>query len=172
MVLAAPWASAASRVYDPARLAPALRRIARETGWRVLLTAAAGDAARTARLARAVGSAALDLAGRTDVPALAALVARARLVVTVNTSVMHMADALRVPAVVLFAGTELPSQWAPRHAPHRLLTRPVPCSPCHTFDCPLDHACLDLASEAVADAALALLAETGRSARRREATTS
>ena len=161
-VLAAPWASAASRVYDPARLARALRGIARATGWPVVLTAAAGDAARTASLARAVGPAAMDLAGRTSVPALAALAARARLVVTVNTSVMHMADALRVPCVVLFAGTELASQWAPRHAPHRLLSRAVPCSPCHAFRCPLDHACLDVPPEALAEAALALLAEQRR----------
>ena len=34
----------------------------------------------------------------------------ARLVVTNNTSTMHLLDALRVPGVVLFSGTELEEQ--------------------------------------------------------------
>ena len=155
--LAAPWASAAARVYDPSRMARALRFVTRRTGLRVVVAGAPGDAARTAALARAAGPRCVSVAGATDVPMLAALVERAALVVTVNTSVMHMAEALRRPVVVLFAGTELERQWAPRHAPRRVLRRPTACAPCHAFDCPLDHACLDIRPADVAAAAQSLL---------------
>ena len=164
-VLAAPWASAAARVYDPTRMAGALRLVARRTGLRVVVAGAPGDAARTAALARAAGPRCASVAGATDVPMLAALARQAALVVTVNTSAMHIAEALHRPIVALFAGTELVRQWAPRHAPHRVLRRPTACTPCYAFDCPRDHACLDVPPADVAAAACALLDDAAGASR-------
>ena len=156
-LLLSPWASAPARQYPPRRMAEAAARTARALGLRVVLTGAPGDRARGAALARGIGAAALDLTGRTGVAEAAALVEGARLVLCCNSSAMHMAEALGTPAVVLFSGTELPSQWAPRRTPNRLLRRAVPCSPCHAMACPLGHtACLDVGPEAVARAALDL----------------
>ena len=158
-LLVSPWASASARQYEPARMAEAARAIASTHGLRVVLTGAPHDRARGAEMARRIGPSALDLTGRTGVPEAAALVETAALVLCCNSSAMHMAEALGTPAVVLFAGTELPSQWAPRATPHRLLGRAVPCAPCHAFDCPMGHhACLDLDPAEVAAAAGGLLA--------------
>lgn len=99
----------------------------------------------------------VDLAGRTSVPEMAALVAGAALVVTNNSGPMHLAEAFGRPMVVAFAGTELESQWEPRHAPARLLRRPTSCSPCYGFDCPYDLACLDVTPAQVLAAAADLL---------------
>jgi len=52
------------------------------------------------------------LAGRTGLAELAALVARARLVVTGDTGVGHLATAFGTPSVVLFGPTS-PAQWGP-----------------------------------------------------------
>ena len=164
ILLLSPWASAASRQYAPARMAEAARRIVAAHGLRVVVSGAPADAARGAALAAAIPGA-RDLSGRTSVAEAAALVERARLVLCCNSSAMHMAEALGTPAAILFAGTELPSQWAPRRSPHRLLARPVPCAPCHAFVCPLGHhACLDVGPEEVAAAADALLARAARAA--------
>jgi ADP-heptose:LPS heptosyltransferase len=60
-------------------------------------------------------------AGRTDVMALAALVAHARLVVCGDTGIGHLATALGTPAVHLF-GPVRPSEWGPPDEPgHRVL---------------------------------------------------
>ncbi|EKE43843.1 hypothetical protein OCGS_2177 [Oceaniovalibus guishaninsula JLT2003] len=156
-LLLSPWASAASRQYAPDRMADAAARIAARHGFRVLVTGAPGDTARGAALAAAIPGA-RDLTGRTSVAEVAALVSLARLVLCCNSSAMHMAEALGVPAIVLFAGTELASQWAPRATPHRLLAKSVPCTPCHLFDCPVDgHPCLDVPPDEVAAAADDLL---------------
>jgi ADP-heptose:LPS heptosyltransferase len=72
---------------------------------------------------------------------------------------MHIADALGCPMVILYSGTDLISQWMPRHAPARLLCHPVFCSPCYNFICPFDMQCLDIRPEEVAIAALELLDE-------------
>jgi ADP-heptose:LPS heptosyltransferase len=101
----------------------------------------------------------VDLIGTTGLCELAALVEGARLVLTNNTSTMHLADALRAPSVVLFSGTELEEQWRPRDVPHRLLRRDTFCRPCYAFTCPYDLECLDIPPKEVAEAGLSLLAE-------------
>jgi ADP-heptose:LPS heptosyltransferase len=64
------------------------------------------------------------LAGRTDVTALAALVAHAALLVCGDTGVAHLATAYRTPSVLLF-GPVSPARWGPppaeAGAPHTVL---------------------------------------------------
>jgi predicted lipopolysaccharide heptosyltransferase III len=55
----------------------------------------------------------VDLSGKTDLLALAALIAQARLVVTVDSAPMHLAAAMKTPQVVLFGPTN-PFHWRPR----------------------------------------------------------
>lgn len=102
---------------DPRRRWPAERfgevvRELRTAGLRVLVTGVAPEAAVTARVAAAAPDAALDLAGRTSLGVLAALVERAVLVVSNDTGVSHLAAALRTPSVVVFTGSD-PARWAP-----------------------------------------------------------
>jgi predicted lipopolysaccharide heptosyltransferase III len=55
----------------------------------------------------------IDLSGRTDLLTLAALIARARLLMTVDSAAMHLAAATRTPQVALFGPTN-PFHWRPR----------------------------------------------------------
>jgi predicted lipopolysaccharide heptosyltransferase III len=57
----------------------------------------------------------VDLSGQTDLLALAALIAEARLVVTVDSAPMHLAAAMKTPQVVLFGPTN-PFHWRPRES--------------------------------------------------------
>ncbi len=116
-----------------------------------------GEGVRIAAAGDVVPAGPVDLSGRTSVPEMAALVAGAALVVTNNSGPMHLAEAFGRPMVVTFAGTELESQWEPRHAPARLLRRPTACHPCYGFDCPYDLACLDITPAQVLAAAADLL---------------
>lgn len=165
-VLLSPWATAAARTYDPARSAAAAAIVAAATGWPVVVTATVHEAERASVLARTLGDAALDVSGRTSVPELAALVEAAKLVITNNSAAMHMADAFGSPACVVYSGTELESQWAPRRTPHVLLRKPTECTPCYAFECPYGHECVDFTAEEVADAALSLLTAAAAAADR------
>lgn len=61
------------------------------------------------------------LAGRTDLLQLAAVVASARLVVSGDTGVAHLATAFRRPSVLLFGPTP-PARWGPpAEGPHTVL---------------------------------------------------
>ena len=80
-------------------------------GHSVQLTGSADEAALVARVRRGAGIPAdRDVSGRTDVLALARLVAGARLVLSCDTGIAHMAIGLRVPSVILF-GAVAPAAW-------------------------------------------------------------
>lgn len=81
-------------------------------GYRVVLTGTAAEAPITAEVRDLMGRFAVDLAGATSLGSLGALLAGARLLVSCDTGVSHLADALRVPSVVLFTGSD-PQRWAP-----------------------------------------------------------
>ncbi len=116
-----PGAGAPARQWPVDRFAAVSRHL-RDEGHRVVLTgskderAAAGQVARLAGLARDA-----VLAGRTDLAELAALVSGARLVVSGDTGMAHLASAYAVPSVVLF-GPVPPAEWGPpTDGPHTVL---------------------------------------------------
>jgi ADP-heptose:LPS heptosyltransferase len=158
-VLLSPWASCQARTFDPRRFALAARLLAQTVGLPVVVCGAVRDRARASELMEVLGANAIDLVGATDVCSFASLIADAQLVLTQNTAALHLADALAVPQLVMYSGTELESQWAPRTSAHRLLRRETGCSPCYRFECPFQHACLDFTSEQVADAGSSLLGQ-------------
>jgi len=62
----------------------------------------------------------VDLSGKTNLLTLTALIAQARLVVTVDSAPMHLAAATQTPQVVLFGPTN-PFHWRPRESPALIL---------------------------------------------------
>lgn len=123
-----PGASTAGKRWPAERFAAVADALA-ERGLRVVLTGGADERYATAAVARAMRAPALDLAGRTGLGALGALLADARIVVCNDTGVSHLADALRVPSVVVFMAAD-PARWAPAdRALHRPLGLPAGFAP-------------------------------------------
>ena len=82
-------------------------------GLRVVLTGTTEELPLTRAVAAAMKAPSLDLAGRTNLGSLAALVQGARLLICNNTGVSHLAAALRVPSVVIFHQQSERDRWAP-----------------------------------------------------------
>lgn len=74
----------------------------------------------------------VDLSGQLDLLTLAALIARARLLVTIDSAPMHLAGALGTPQLVLFGPTN-PFHWRPRSSPAIVLRAGNP-HPLSVFD--------------------------------------
>jgi ADP-heptose:LPS heptosyltransferase len=87
----------------------------------VVVTGTRDEAEIAAALAREAVRPVVNLAGRTTLGALAVLLSQARLVVSNDTGVSHLAAALRVPSAVIFIASD-PRRWAPQD---RRLHRPV-----------------------------------------------
>jgi ADP-heptose:LPS heptosyltransferase len=138
-VVVHPGAQLPSRRWPVDRFAAVARALERR-GLRVVLTGSRAEAA----LSRAVAAsceAALDLAGRTSLWDLGALIERAALLVSNDTGVSHIAAALGTPSVVVSSGADV-QRWAPLATGlHRVLWAQAPCRPCAHRDCPTAHEC-------------------------------
>ena len=129
-----------------------------DDGFTVVLTGVAGEAELTRRVARAMRAPALDLAGKTSLGAVGALIDGARLLLSNDTGVAHIAAARRTPSVRVSCGGD-ERRWAPLDdGIHRVIHHPVGCKPCSHGVCPTRHECAaGVAVETVLDAARTLL---------------
>lgn len=57
-------------------------------------------------------------------------IARASLLIGVDSAAGHVASAVGTPAILLFTGIHPPNLWRPTHPNIKVLTNKVPCSPC------------------------------------------
>jgi len=134
-------------------------------GLHTVLTAApeAREIAFVAEIAASASSAPLNWAGQLSIEELAALSARARLFIGVDSMPMHLAAAMGTPVVALF-GPSGEHEWRPWQVPHRVVaSERHPCRPCGLDGCgggKVSDCLVQLELDPVLAAAEALLAET------------
>jgi ADP-heptose:LPS heptosyltransferase len=134
-----PGAQLASRRWYPERFAVVADALAAR-GMRIVVTGTAGEAAIGRRLTQHMRAPAVDLVGRTTLGALTALIDGARLVVTNDTGVRHVAAARGTPCVAVACGSDV-RRWPAREPTQRLLHADVACRPCAHDRCPIGHVC-------------------------------
>jgi ADP-heptose:LPS heptosyltransferase len=155
-VIVHPGASAEARRWPAGRYAEVARGLA-WAGHPVVITGSAGERTRCLAVAR---SAALNpdcvLAGALDLAGLAAVVAAARLVISGDTGIAHLASAYDTPSVILFGPTS-PQQWGPpAEGPFTVIWRGVTGDPHSQWAHP---ALLEIGSDEVLAAAEARLGD-------------
>lgn len=153
--------------WTPAGFAAVGDALVDAVGAAVALSGAAADADMVEAVRARMRRPAANLAGRTSLPVLAALLRRACVMVTVDSGPMHLAAALGTPLVALFGPTAA-SRTGPYGAgPRRVLREPLPCAPCLARRCrvPDERLCMrGLDPQRVAAEAVAL-ARAGPGAR-------
>jgi heptosyltransferase-2 len=104
----------------------------------------ANDGKLCDEIAQRSGGNILNLAGRTTLRELMALLKLCRVLLTNDSGPMHIAAALGTPVVVPFGSTaaELTGPGLPGDPRHRLLNAGAPCSPCFRRTCPIDFRCM------------------------------
>jgi heptosyltransferase I len=103
-------------------------RLAASQPGRCVIFGGPGDRAHAGRLIAQMPAGSVDLAGRTALADLPAWLARARLVIGVDTGLTHIGVAVRRPTVALFGSTCPYTQGA--DAPLAVLYDGLPCAPC------------------------------------------
>jgi heptosyltransferase-2 len=137
--------------YGPAKRWPAesFAAVAREVSRQMpdclwLAFGGAGDRALCGDIARLAGGRVLNLAGKTSLRQLMALLKLCRVVLTNDSGPMHVAAALGTPVVAPFGSTspELTGPGLPGDPRHQLLKSAAPCAPCFRRTCPIDFRCM------------------------------
>ncbi len=140
------------------------------SGAQLVVLGALADAPLARLIANAVravhGPAPIDATGKLSLLASAALLARARVLVSNDSAPLHLASAMNTPTVALF-GPTVPAMGFGPLAERRTVVEhtTLSCRPCHAHGpqrCPLGHwKCMqELTPERVAHDALALLTPT------------
>lgn len=138
----APLALCPGAEYGPAKQWPAehfaqLARRMAERGHSIWLIGSPKDRDMAAAIAE-LAPPARNLCGRTTLRQAIDLLAAARLVVTNDSGLMHVAAALDRPMVALF-GSSSPRYTPPLSPKARVLWLELECSPCFRRECPLGH---------------------------------
>ncbi|MBE9015248.1 glycosyltransferase family 9 protein [Chroococcidiopsidales cyanobacterium LEGE 13417] len=106
-----PGASISDRRWSPRQFALVADALAQQ-GFAIVLTGTAAETGLTEAVAEAMNTPAINLAGRTSLGALGALLKQAALLVCNDTGVSHLASALQVKSVVIFSNSD-PDRWRP-----------------------------------------------------------
>lgn len=137
-----PGATAASRRYPLQHWQTLLAQLRQVTALPLVLAGAPDDGPMLMALKKAAGDACAGIVGHLDFGALAALIAKARLLIANNSAPAHLAAAMQTPVVVVYAATN--PQHTPWAVPCRVLRRHPSCAPCYRSLCPLpDHPCME-----------------------------
>jgi ADP-heptose:LPS heptosyltransferase len=110
-VVVHPGASVPERRWPPERFAAVADQVSAR-GFQIVVTGSDGEAPVTAAVREAMTAPCVDLTGRTSMGMLAALLADAALLVSNDTGVMHVAEAVGTPLVAVSFDPEH-WRWAP-----------------------------------------------------------
>ena len=160
--------------YGPAKRWPrerfveAAAQIQSRTNCRWIVLGGANDAELATTTASEIGQltarnshpAPINLAGRTSLRELCAVLKACRVLLTNDTGPMHVAAAVGTPVVAIFGSTSpnLTGPGLPGDPRHHLLDSHAPCSPCFLRECPIDFRCMrGVPVERVANAVMSAL---------------
>ncbi len=160
-----PWviihagATAPSRRYPAESFAAVARLLAKDIGCQVILTGTELEQETIRNIQDMMGVPSYSFAGDLTLSEFAALISSVQLLISNNTAPVHIASALGIRVVDLYALTN--PQHTPWKVPHRILFHNVSCKYCYKSICPEGHHnCLRLVSPpAVVNAARELLSE-------------
>lgn len=162
--LIAPGTRWETKIWPAEHFASVARRLRAEQGLPVVLAGLDSEVhlARRVRELAGLGRGELaDLAGRTSLPEMIALVDGAAIAVMHDSGPMHLATALNKPMVAIYGPTS-PKRTGPYRRPDAVTRLDLPCSPCYikrTADCPYEHRCMrELSPDVVSGKVKALVA--------------
>jgi heptosyltransferase-2 len=140
----------------PDRFAQVAHRLAGEWSAKVLIFGGPGETDIAADIENHLEGKAANVAGKTSVRELMALIRRCNFFITNDSGPMHIAAAFDVPLVAIFGSTDH-TGTSPYSNNSVVVRNIVECAPCKLRECPTDHRCMMAVSEEdVIEAALEL----------------
>jgi heptosyltransferase I len=138
-----PGARWPSKLWRSSHFAQLIDRLAADGHPPCVLLGAPSDADAAKRISTLCEAEVINLIGRTNLPQLVALLDLSQFVLCLDSGPMHIAAALNKPLVALFGPTNR-HRTGPYSPQARVVSIPLPCTPCYRRTCPLaHHACME-----------------------------
>lgn len=130
-----PGASNRIKCWSPEQFAALGDMLVEKLDARVIVVGSAGERDLAEAIVSRMARPPLDLAGKTSLLQLGAVLKRCDLLVSGDTGTLHMATAVKTPVVALFGAIE-PLRTGPVGAGHVVVRHPeIPCVPCNAKRC-------------------------------------
>ncbi len=156
-VVVVPGSKSQLKRWPADRFAAVADRLAQEQGAQILLVGAGDEREQADAVKSRMRYPVTDLVGLTSIRELAALMAKAKLVITNDNACMHAADAMGAPTVAIFGPTN-EKKYGPRNPKSKVVRLNLVCAPCELALCPYGHECMKwLPAEEVFSAAKKVL---------------
>jgi heptosyltransferase-2 len=140
----------------PERFAEVARALADQWSAKIVIFGGPGETKIAEDIERRLEGTATNVAGKTSVRELMALIKLCDFFITNDSGPMHIAAAFDVPLVAIFGSTDH-TGTSPYNQKSVVVRHNVECSPCKLRECPIDHRCMTgVTAEAVVEAALGL----------------
>ncbi|MDR1701768.1 MAG: glycosyltransferase family 9 protein, partial [Sporomusaceae bacterium] len=156
IVLICPLGSQEKKSWTISGTANFIKNISPKADCYLIGSAAQGDLLN--KINATAGNLAKVLAGTLSLGELAAFIARANLLVSVDTGPLHIAEALKTPVIALF-GPHDPRIWGPREPKSKIFAVELDCSPCW-HECANNRCMQEIDETAVIAAAADILENT------------
>lgn len=142
-----------AKCWPPERFATALNDFLLHNDADVVLFGTAAEATVSHAIASELRRPPIDLAGKTTIAELPALLSHCHLFLGNDSGVMHVAAAVGMPVVAIFGPTD-PFGTAPVTPRFSIVHQKPYCSPCFLRRCPTDHRCMKAVTPAMVEAAM------------------
>ncbi|MHB8173848.1 MAG: lipopolysaccharide heptosyltransferase II [Nitrospirota bacterium] len=137
-----------AKKWHPERFGQVADKLAKKAGAKTIIFGGPGEANTANAVQASMRESAVNLAGKTGLRELMALIKACSLFITNDSGPMHVAAALDVPALAIFGSTD-PAATGPFNKKSVVVREPVTCSPCFKRTCPYQHYnCLERVSTA------------------------
>jgi heptosyltransferase-2 len=158
VAIAAGASYGSAKCWPPERFANVADRLRAQFDADVILFGTATEAQVLSAIRSEMKSKPIDLAGKTAIADLPALLSQCDLFIGNDSGAMHLAAAVGLPVVAVFGSSD-PEGTAPVTPRCTIVQEKPYCSPCFLRRCPTDHRCMTRVSpERVVDAARVWLA--------------
>ncbi len=145
-------------MYGPAKrwplenLAAFVRLAVNRTDRNIILFGTASEREEAGKLAEPHAERVINLAGKTTIGEMAAVMAGCYSVVAIDSGPLHVAGAVCKKVIALFGPTD-PEKTAPRSENVKIIQGYADCAPCFKRDCPVGYICMkDITAEKVIEA--------------------
>ncbi len=140
-----PSASCPSKIWPTERFAGVCDVLMEKYNFKVLVIASSKDYGLAEQVVKAMKHQAVNLAGKTSVGDLAALLKKSALFISNDSGPVHIAWVVGTPVIAIFGRGQKglsPLRWGPRGLPDRILHKQVGCIECLAHNCIKDFECL------------------------------
>ncbi len=133
-----PGTGGSSHAWYPEKYGQVASMLCRETGWRAVVTATRSELDLADIVCTKAGTHCVNLGGKTDLPTLAAVLKGAKLLISGDTGVVHVAASVHTPCVVVHTGADYEKRtllFHPWMTPYRVAHPHRYCAGCSEHEC-------------------------------------